>query len=118
MTLDRIPFAPRMLLATGLLAGAAVAHAASGYSFTTGYTVTRSQEALVAPGMSTAEVKQALGTPAVNVKYGNEPGPTFTYRVAGPDETLFYVDFDAQGKVLSANERKDVSGGGGDGGGV
>ena len=49
MTLKLIPRTPRVLLAAGLLLGVAAAQAASGF------TVTKSQEALVAPGMSAAE---------------------------------------------------------------
>ncbi len=104
MTLKLIPRTPRVLLAAGLLLGVAAAQAASGF------TVTKSQEALVAPGMSAAEVQQALGRPEANIKYGNEPGRTFTYRVAGIEQTLFDVDFSADGKVASTSERMDESG--------
>jgi hypothetical protein len=111
MKLDRIPFAARLALAGGLFAAGAAAHAASGY------TITQSQEALVAPGMSAAQVRRALGHPARDIHYRNEPGPTFTYRVAGIQDTLFDVDFGADGKVASASERVDETGGHGELGG-
>jgi len=106
MTLKHIPHAPRALLAVGLFFGVAAAQAADGF------TVNHSQEALVAPGMSIAEVRQALGSPAQNLKYHNESGPTFTYRVAGSDDTVFDVDFGADGKVASVGERIEQIGGG------
>ena len=99
MTVKLIPQAPRVLLAAGLFFGVAAAQAASGF------TVSHDQETLVKQGMSTAEVQSTLGRPARSIKYGNEPGPTFTYRVVGSEETLFDVDFDASGKVVSVNER-------------
>jgi outer membrane protein assembly factor BamE (lipoprotein component of BamABCDE complex) len=99
MTSHLVSRLPRALLAAGLLAGVAAAQAASGY------TVSHDQEMQIAQGMSRAEVRSTLGRPAQHIHYGNEPGPTFTYRVAGSDETLFDVDFDAGGKVASAGER-------------
>ena len=107
MTLARKPFTPRVLLATGLLLGVAAAHAAGGF------TVTQRQEALVTPGMTEAEVQQALGHPAQDIHYRNEPGPTFTYHVDAIESTLFDVDFSADGKVLSTGERMEETGGGG-----
>lgn len=106
MTLARKPFTPRVLLATGLFLGVAAAHAASGF------TVTQSQEALVTPGMTEAQVQQALGHPAQDIHYRNEPGPTFTYHVDAIEATLFDVDFSADGKVVSTSERMDESAGG------
>jgi hypothetical protein len=106
MTLHRNPFTARRLLAAGLFLGVAAAHAASGYN------VTKGQEALVAPGMTASEVQQALGHPAINIHYRNEPGPTFTYHVLGDTQTVFDVDFSASGVVLSASERMDLSGDG------
>src|SRR5258706_4857995 len=61
MALKFIPHTPRVLLAAGLLLGVAAAHAASGFA------VTKNQEALVKPGMSTAEVQSALGRPAQDI---------------------------------------------------
>lgn len=106
MTLHRNPFAARPLLAAGLLLGVAAAHAAGGYN------VTKGQEALVTPGMTAAQVEQALGHPAVNIHYRNEPGPTFTYHVVGDTQTVFDVDFNASGVVLSSSERLDLAGDG------
>jgi len=106
MTSNLFSRTPRTLLAAGLFLGVAAAQAASGYR------VDKRQESLVSVGMSTAEVQQVLGRPESNVKYHNEPGPTFTYRLTGDEQTLFDVDFDANGKVASTSERvDDVSGG-------
>ncbi len=111
MAFQLIPSASRWLMAAGLVLGAAAAQAAGGY------TVTRSQEAQVMPGMSMAQVRHTLGHPEQTVKYGNEPGPTFTYRVMDNEQTLFDVDFAADGRVASMSERMDPEGGGGRGGG-
>ena len=92
---------PRMLVATGLLLGLAAAHAASGF------TVNHGQEAQVAPGMNMDEVQQVLGRPSHDVKYLGEPGRTWTYIVVGNDETVFDVDFGADGKVASIGERME-----------
>jgi len=111
MTLKLTPRNPRALLAAGLLFGVVAAQAASGL------TVKPSQETLVAPGMSTAAVLRALGRPSRNIHYGNEPGRTFTYQVIGKEDTLFDVDFGADGKVASVSERmNEVGGRGGHGG--
>lgn len=95
---------PRVLLAAGLLAGVAAAQAAAGF------TIQPSQESMVTPGMTQAQVQQALGQPERNVQYLNEPGPTFTYQVASLDPVVFDVDFGADGRVLTANERGALSG--------
>jgi hypothetical protein len=79
----------------------------------TGYTVTSNQETQVIPGMSSEQVRQALGQPDRHVKFRNEPGPTWTYRLVGERNTLFDVDFGADGKVASTSERMDESGDGG-----
>ena len=96
-------FSRALWLGTLVLSSAAV-HAASGF------TVTTRQEALVAPGMSAAEVEQALGHPASNMQFRNEPGRTYAYHVMANDPTLFEVDFGADGKVASVNERIDALG--------
>lgn len=96
----------RSLFAVGALLTVAAAHAAGGF------VVSPNQEAMVKVGMSTTEVQQALGRPAHNVKFGNEPGPTWSYQVSGAplvgiseDVALFDVDFGADGKVASIGER-------------
>lgn len=99
MTSKPITRLAHALLATGLFIGVAAAQAAGGY------TVNHDQEMQINQGMSVAEVHAALGRPEQRIHYGNEPGPTFTYSVAGSDEALFDVDFDASGKVVSAAER-------------
>ncbi len=101
MKLHRLSPTSRALLVVGLLAGAAAAQAAGGYS------VTPSQESLVSPNMTTAQVQQALGHPERQIHYRNEPGPTFTYEVVGSQNMLFDVDFDAAGRVVSMGERMD-----------
>lgn len=105
MTVHRILTTPRALLAAGLFFGVAAAQAA------TGFTVTPNQEALVTPGMTAAEVRMALGAPEQRIQYRDESGPTFTYRVAAWPETLFDVDFGANGRVASVSERPDDRGG-------
>ena len=70
-----------------------------------GYTIDQSEETLVTPGMNMAQVRQALGRPSQFIKYRNQPGPTFTYRVIGKQDALFDVDFDANDQVVSTNER-------------
>jgi outer membrane protein assembly factor BamE (lipoprotein component of BamABCDE complex) len=95
----------RATLGAALLVGVCSAYAA------TGFVVTASQETLVKVGMSRAEVRNALGRPAHNVKYRAEPGRTWTYGVLGnPEHTqakVFDVDFSADDKVLSFGERNE-----------
>lgn len=98
--------ATRWLAATGL----ALAAVGAAYAAPSGYTVAPTQERLVTAGMSQSEVQQALGRPARAMRYGNEPGPTWTYDVTtaslgGDDQTLFDVDFGPDGHVISAQER-------------
>jgi hypothetical protein len=104
-------FRPIALAAFGL--------AALGAQAAIGLQVTKDQEAQIRPGMSLDDVRGALGQPASHVKYGSDPGPTCTYRVAGGTDNLYDVDFGADGRVLSAHERTSFEGGGhgGHGGG-
>ncbi len=96
------PHTKQWLLAAGLALGIASANAAPGY------TVTHDQEARITPGMSADEVRQALGRPAQNSRYGNDAGPTWTYRVTSNYwHAVFDVDFGADGKVMSVEERAD-----------
>ena len=98
-----------------LVAAAALAAALSAQA-STGFTIAQRQEALVTVGMTTAEVMQALGRPAQNLQYGNEPGPTWTYDVSDAlkvnGEVLFDVDFGADGRVAAISERvlEDIGG--------
>jgi len=94
----------RTMSAAGLLAAAVAAHAAAGVTIETG------DEALVTPGTGAAAVKLALGEPALARTYRNEVGPTWTYRLADKPQTVFDVQFDATGTVVSATERLDESG--------
>ena len=94
-----INFASRMLVTAGFAFCSAMALAASGFW------INQTQEVLVTPGMSMPQVRQALGHPTQFIKYRNQPGPTFTYRVIGTLDTLFDIDFDANGQVVSTNER-------------
>lgn len=85
---------------TGLALSFPGAHAASGF------TVTTSRENVIAIGMSTAEVQQLLGRPERAARYGNTPGPVWTYRVIDPlfGKTEFNVEFSAEGKVIAKGE--------------
>jgi len=94
-----INFASRMLVTAGFAFCSAMALAASGFW------INQTQEVLVTPSMSMPQVRQALGHPTQFIKYRNQPGPTFTYRVIGTLDTLFDIDFDANGQVVSTNER-------------
>jgi hypothetical protein len=106
MTSKRISFTVRTLMAAGLVAAGVAAHAASGFQ------ITKSQESMVAPGMTAQQVRSAIGTPDRQEQYGNEAGPTYSYRVIDGLGTRFDVDFGADGKVASAGELVDESGGG------
>lgn len=92
----------RTFLGAALLFGAALAQAADGY------TVTAAQEKTIKVGMSRAEVRQALGRPAHNMKFASEPGRTWTYGVVGGKDTVFDVDFTSDGKVTSSSERLEL----------
>jgi hypothetical protein len=105
MKLNRKPTVSRALLAVGLLVTFAAAQAAPGY------TVTAAQQSQIKPGMSQSDVQSALGRPAAQTTFNNEPGATLTYRVAGATDTLFDVNLDASGRVASVDTRgADVGG--------
>lgn len=74
-----------------------------------GFSVSLDEEQQVQIGMSPAEVQQVIGQPSRKVKYRNEPGPTWTYSVNGIGDSLnpslFEVNFDANGRVVSFAER-------------
>ena len=88
------------LLASALMA-AAVAQAA------TGFIVSAAQQTQIHAGMTRDEVRAALGRPAHNIKYPNEPGRTWTWGIQGTQEKVFDVDFSADGKVLSMSQRSE-----------
>jgi outer membrane protein assembly factor BamE (lipoprotein component of BamABCDE complex) len=92
---------PRVLLATGLLFCVTALQAANGFN------VRPEQEGMVKVGMTMAEVEQALGRPARSIKYRTEPGPTWTYNVLvnTMPPTVFEVNFGADGKVASVDQR-------------
>ena len=94
-----ITLASRLLLAASFALCSGFAQAASGFW------VTQSQEASIAPGMTMEQVRQAIGHPTQFIQYRNQPGPTFIYRVMGTSDTLFDVDFDANHQVMSTTER-------------
>ncbi len=108
MNVSRTSLLPRLLLASGLVLAGSAAQAA-GFG---GYTVTQREESQIVPGMAQADVLLALGRPAHNVQYRNEPGPTLTYHVVSAEGLLFDIQFDAQGKVLSTVEHADETLGG------
>lgn len=99
---------PRRLLAAGLLAGMAAAHAS---------TITHNMEASIKPGMSMAEVQLALGQPVQRVMFDNQAGPTLTYSLTGLETKAVDVNFDARGKVASVSERSVTTGDSGGSGG-
>lgn len=93
--------------ASGLVLLSSLAFAANGF------TLQRADEAQIKVGMDKDMVRKLLGRPAHNVKYRSEPGRAWTYGVLGVDagmeesSTVFDIDFDANGKVLSMSERVD-----------
>lgn len=89
----------RFFAGSTLLLAAAMAQAA------TGYIVTPQQEKSIRVGMSRDEVRKAIGRPAHNLKYRNEPGRTWTCGVPGSDNKVFDVDFTSDGKVAATAER-------------
>lgn len=95
----------RMFIGACLLLCAVVANAAQGF------TIRSNQEKLIHIGMTRAEVLKAIGRPAHNVKYRNEPGRTWTYGLIGMDKLnsnlVFDVNFGPDDKVLSVAERVD-----------
>lgn len=104
MNTQNISRVSRAAAGLGLVLGWAAAHAAGGY------TVTKAQESLVAPGMTASQVVAELGHPERSVHFRNEPGRTLTYAVTGDPNLLFDVDFDRNGKVLSTSERLEERG--------
>ena len=95
------PTLARLLVTAGIALSGVAAHAAGGYS------INPADEQRVGVGMTQAEVLQALGRPARNQHFQNEPGATWTYSLPSDlnHQTLFDVDFSADGKVLSIGER-------------
>src|SRR5258705_11067233 len=89
------------LMTAGLAFCATLAQAAGGFS------ITPSDEARIAVGMTDVEVRQNLGPPARARQYPQRSGPTWTYEVqAAPfGRTDFDIDFGADGKVVSTSER-------------
>src|SRR4029077_18706294 len=91
----------RRLIVGAFYAISAVAQAANGFN------ITQSDESKVGVGMDTTDVQRSLGPPEWVHQYPRQPGPTWTYNVVGAPFgiTKFDVDFGADGKVVSANER-------------
>ena len=87
-------------LLVGLVSMSAEARAAGGF------TVTTSGENVVTIGMSMSEVQQLLGRPERAARYGNTPGPVWTYRVVDPlfGKTEFNVEFGANERVMAKGE--------------
>ena len=105
MTSNRNRQSVRWVVAAALVAGAGIAHAA------TGVVVNPAQENSIVPGMTTDEVMASLGRPAHVVRYLTELGPTWTYTVVGARDVsggeakVFEVDFGADGRVARFGER-------------
>ena len=95
------PGSYRWLIIGAFCVVSALAQAASGFN------ITQSDESKVAIGMDTADVQRSLGPPERVFRYPRQPGPTWTYNVIGAPFgiTKFDIDFGADGKVISANER-------------
>ena len=95
-------FNPRLTgwLLAGLFLTSAGAQAQSGF------TISTKRENVIAIGMSTSEVQQLLGRPARAVRYGNTPGPVWTYRVVDPlfGRTEFNIEFGADERVMAKGE--------------
>lgn len=87
-------------LLAGIVLISAEAQAQSGFAIAT------SRESVIVVGMSTSEVRQLLGTPARAVRYGNTPGPVWTYKVVDPlfGRTEFNVEFGADERVVAKSE--------------
>ena len=63
-------------------------------------------------GMTKSDIQNLLGTPLF--KNANETGEEWGYRkmvgeIAGPEQMLFIVTFDNNGKVIAYNSVKDYS---------
>ena len=103
MKLDLHSKTAQAILALALCGSAAVAEA--------DVSISRSKESLVKPGMTPAEVQQALGRPAARFRYRSSDGATWTYNVveSTPGTVFFDVDFDANGKVASTRVRVNPS---------
>lgn len=69
-----------------------------------GVNINKEQQVLVRAGMTADDVLRAIGRPMYDRRYRNQPGPTWTYHVNTPIETLFDVDF-IDGKVAATSER-------------
>jgi hypothetical protein len=104
---SRISFsAARRLLSVAFALVAVAAQAAGGVS------IKRTQEAAVRLGMNTSEVQQILGRPAEVFKYRSAPGPSWRYRIVESTGAVdFDVDFDSDGRVISAREHSVPTGG-------
>ena len=90
-----------------LCATASVAMAAKGY------VVDPRDERMVQPGMTKAEVQNAIGKPPREMTYAIAQGSTWVYSVRGrpyidfisPENIVYEVDFGADGRVIRAGER-------------
>lgn len=86
-------------MAAVLMAGAALAHAAPGF------TVQAQDQQLVKTGMTQDEVRAALGTPSRSLQFQGLHTTTWTYQ--RPEVNIvFDVDFGSDGKVIATGERQ------------
>jgi outer membrane protein assembly factor BamE (lipoprotein component of BamABCDE complex) len=95
-------------------AGVIATLAASGLALAAkGFSVTPEQEATVKIGMTTAEVRAAIGRPAHSLKFRKTPGGTWIYDVneinIPATHTVFYVDFGTDLRVTSTSERLETN---------
>ena len=78
-----------------------------------GYVVDPRDERMVQPGMTKAEVQNAIGKPPREMTYAVAQGSTWVYSVRGrphidfisPENIVYEVDFGADGRVIRAGER-------------
>lgn len=96
----------RGVSAAVLVLGAVAAQAAPGF------VVTPAQASSVQVGVTRDAVREVLGPPARAEQFRNEAGPTWIYAVASYDDgALLDVDFSANGRVVSEDQRiEPVSG--------
>jgi hypothetical protein len=101
------PNVPLLLLASAVLFGPNAAQAAADHM------VSRSQQALVTTGMSSANVASTLGRPSSIDWYSRPSSSAWTYKLATDafPGTLFIVNFGVDGKVASAVEQVEQPGG-------
>ncbi|MCP5254423.1 MAG: outer membrane protein assembly factor BamE [Zoogloeaceae bacterium] len=93
-----------------LLASACGLLLSTGAVAASGYNITPEQIGLIKAGMNQGEVLKAVGEPVDTRSYGNQPGPTWVYRLLAQGDRTVDVDFDSSGRVVSSSIRLDYTG--------